>query len=161
MEQNDLYPSIEVKQQLEKYATLVPMTNAEFIVHFEEVHPGKKDCNCCPDERYGCGWYNAQYPYWTETKAIATVNAVYDIIKLYYPPEPQCSDGTGTCSTMADCDCSKRRNLLKGEAKQIGGGGNAQQYLRRLPPKTWPTPVCNLSSYHMLMAFHCTYKFLM
>ena len=242
MEQNDLYPSIVVKQQLEKYATLVPMTNAEFIVHFEEVHPGKKDCDCCPDERYGCGWYNAQYPSWTETKANATVNAVYDIIELYYPPEPtssptsaptnavscelsdiifllpvhtvrillnfnsshdsfkptmnptssptksplplvvpnpspgQCSDGTGTCSTMADCDCSRRRKLLKGEAKQIGGRRNTQQYLRRLP-KTWPTPppsppttplpvsptnpVCNLSSYHMLMAFHCTYKFLM
>ena len=242
MEQNDLYPSIEVKQQLEKYATLVPMTNAEFIVHFEEVHPGKKDCDCCPDERYGCGWYNAQYPSWTETKANATVNAVYDIIELYYPPEPtssptsaptnavscelsdiifllpvhtvrillnfnsshdsfkptmnptssptksplplvvpnpspgQCSDGTGTCSTMADCYCSRPRKLLKGEAKQIGGRRNTQQYLRRLP-KTWPTPppsppttplpvsptnpVCNLSSYHMLMAFHCTYKFLM
>ena len=88
------------------------------------------------------------------------------------PVSGQCSDGTGTtCSTMDDCGCSGQRKLLKGEAKQLGGRRNTQQYLRRLP-KTWPTPpptpppvsptnpVC-LSSNHVLMSFQCTYKFLM
>ena len=42
-----LHPSTAIREQLERYATIVPMTQADFITHFEEVWPGKKDCNCC------------------------------------------------------------------------------------------------------------------
>ena len=112
MEQNGLYPSIVVKQQLEYYATIVPMTKNDFIVHFEEVHPGKKDCSsCCPDERYGCGWYNAQYLLWSETEANAAVNAVHDIIELYYPPEPT-SSPTSAPTNAVSCELSYIMFLL-------------------------------------------------
>mmetsp|Transcript_7548 Transcript_7548/g.10987 ORF Transcript_7548/g.10987 Transcript_7548/m.10987 type:complete len:1119 (+) Transcript_7548:40-3396(+) len=85
LENAGLFPSETLRQHLVDYAALVPFTRQDFINHFNEVYPGKKDCNCCESPNYGCGWYNANYNDWDETKAAATIDSLRNILNLYYP----------------------------------------------------------------------------
>jgi hypothetical protein len=100
MEASNLFPSQALKEELQRYATLIPPNQAALIQHFERVWPGKKDVPlcyvdssgpCCEDERYGCGWYNENYPLWNEALALETESALNDIITTYWGSEVSCS----------------------------------------------------------------------
>ena len=100
MESRSLFPSLTLKTAIERYATLVPVNQTDFIDHFDEVYPGKRDDSGCNSPLYGCGWYNEWYPQWNENLATATINAVQGIVDLYWTgPAP--TPGPTAAPTLA------------------------------------------------------------
>ena len=111
MEASNLFPSQALKGELERYATLIPPTQEAFIQHFERVWPGKKDVplcsddasvSCCDDQRFGCGWYNANYPSWNEQVALETASALNDIIVTYWGSQVSCTSAA-QCLHLVPC----------------------------------------------------------
>ena len=84
MSQNDLCRSLDIKAQLERYATLVPVTQEAFTDHYDAIWPGKRGTSGCDNSNFGCGWYETRYGQWTETLAAQSVAAVQGIIARYY-----------------------------------------------------------------------------
>ena len=104
MESYGLYRSAKVKAQIERYASIVPMDQAAFIAHFDEVWPGKRDvASGCGSILYGCGWYNFWYPKWNTTLALQTVVAVEAIVNLYWPEGDAPSSSPTSLPTPAPC----------------------------------------------------------
>jgi hypothetical protein len=111
MDENGLNPSEAVEQQLLRHATIVPVTQQDFIDHFNEVLPGTKDCDsCCPSEIYGCGWYNVWYPKWSETTSADAIATTMNIVELYFPrplpsSEPSAIPSKGPSPAPAPVPC--------------------------------------------------------
>ena len=114
MDAAGLSPSATVLAEMQRYADLIPKTQADFIAHFERVWPGMKDAplcsvnpsvTCCASELYGCGWYNKNYPLWTEALATATESALNDIIVTYWGD--QVSISTAQC-IFSSCNCAEQ-----------------------------------------------------
>lgn len=112
MEAANLFPSQALKEELQRYATLIPPNQAAFIKHFDRVWPGKRDVplcsddpsgSCCEDERFGCGWYNKHYPLWDEPVAIETEKALNDIIVTYWGIQVSCSTSAEQCFRFVVC----------------------------------------------------------
>ena len=104
MESYGLYRSAKVKAQIERYASIVPVDQAAFIAHFDEVWPGKRDVTSgCGSILYGCGWYNYWYPKWNTTLALQTVAAVEAIVNLYWPAGDVPSSSPTSLPTPAPC----------------------------------------------------------
>lgn len=102
----NLQPSDLVRDQIERYATIVPMNQTAFEEYFNETWPGKykpswtnETVNGCPSELYGCGWYNYWYPLWNETLATAAVDAALAIVDKYWPPQTTVQPDTTTTTT--------------------------------------------------------------
>ena len=71
-----------IRDQLLRYAGIVPMTNTDFNAHFDEVYPGRPSGGN-PD--YGKGWYNARKNTWNETHSAQIVTAIQALLDTYYP----------------------------------------------------------------------------
>jgi len=86
----DLPLSAKVYDLLNRYITLIPMDNTEFIDYFKEVWPGKYQCNC-GNPLYAYGWYNVWAEKYNTTHATKAVSAGTDVVNKYFI----CEDATG------------------------------------------------------------------
>ncbi len=75
-------PSGQIYDMLKHYRTIIPMNNREFLDHANTIFPdGIREAH--PD--YGVGWYYVWAPKYNEAHGKAAVNALDDIINLYFP----------------------------------------------------------------------------
>ena len=82
MTREGIQPSAEIYDMLQHYRTIIPMDNKEFRDHASTIYPGGlTEGN--PD--YGVGWYYVWAPKYNETHGEAAVQALDDIINLYFP----------------------------------------------------------------------------
>lgn len=109
MDAAGLSPSATVLAEMQRYKNLIPKTQTEFIAHFDRVWPGMRDvplCSvnpsvtCCASELYGCGWYNANYPLWTEALADQTEAALNVIITTYWGDQVSISAAAMYCFVL-------------------------------------------------------------
>ncbi|MBK9981014.1 MAG: hypothetical protein IPP15_01085 [Saprospiraceae bacterium] len=79
----DLKPSKLICDRLTHYQSIIPRNNAEFEVHAKAFFGGSVPAGGDPD--YGSGWYNVWLPLYNETHGTMAVEAMQNIIDLYFP----------------------------------------------------------------------------
>jgi len=83
IEAEDLQPSKLVCDRLTHYQSIIPRNNAEFVEHANAFFGGSVPPGGNPD--YGSGWYNVWLPLYDESHGDLAVQAMQDIIDLYFP----------------------------------------------------------------------------
>jgi len=83
IEADDLRPSKLICDRLTHYQSIIPLDNAAFEAHAKAFFGGSVPSGGDPD--YGSGWYNVWLPMYNETHGAMAVQAMQDIIDLYYP----------------------------------------------------------------------------
>ena len=78
-----LSPSKLICDRLEHYKSIIPQDNAEFQIHANAFFGGSVPPGGDPD--YGSGWYNIWLPLYDETHGALAIQAMEDIIDLYFP----------------------------------------------------------------------------
>ena len=78
-----LSPSKLICERLEHYKSIIPKDNAEFQIHANAFFGGSVPPGGDPD--YGSGWYNIWLPLYDETHGALAIQAMEDIINLYFP----------------------------------------------------------------------------
>lgn len=85
IQKEGLQPSPEIMERLKYYKTIIPMNNEAFSTHSKRVYPrGLKNPK---SPLYGTGWYQAQLPEYNEACGTAAVDALQDVIEIYFPME--------------------------------------------------------------------------
>jgi hypothetical protein len=79
----DLQPSKLICDRLTHYQSIIPLDNAQFAEHANAFFGGSVPPGGDPD--YGSGWYNVWLPLYNETHGVEAVQAMQDIIDLYFP----------------------------------------------------------------------------
>ena len=83
IEAGDLQPSKLICDRLTHYQSIIPRNNAEFAEHANAFFGGSVPPGGHPD--YGSGWYNIWLPLYDESHGALAVQAMQDIIDLYFP----------------------------------------------------------------------------
>ena len=83
IEAENLQPSKLICDRLTHYQSIIPLDNAQFVEHANTFFGGSVPAGGDPD--YGSGWYNIWLPMYNETHGAAAVQAMQDIIDLYFP----------------------------------------------------------------------------
>jgi hypothetical protein len=78
-----LEPSKLICDRLAHYQSIIPLNNAEFTAHANAFFGGSVPAGGHPD--YGSGWYNIWLPMYDESHGTLAVEAMQDIIDLYFP----------------------------------------------------------------------------
>lgn len=79
----NLQPSKLICDRLTHYQSIIPLDNAQFETHAKAFFGGSVPAGGDPD--YGSGWYNVWLPLYNETHGALGLQAMQDIIDLYYP----------------------------------------------------------------------------
>ncbi len=79
----NLQPSKLICDRLTHYQSIIPLDNAQFAEHANAFFGGSVPPGGDPD--YGSGWYNVWLPLYNETHGVEAVQAMQDIIDLYFP----------------------------------------------------------------------------
>ncbi len=79
----NLQPSKLICDRLTHYQSIIPLDNAQFAEHANAFFGGSVPAGGDPD--YGSGWYNVWLPQYNETHGAQAVQAMQDIIDLYFP----------------------------------------------------------------------------
>lgn len=79
----NLMPSKLICDRLTHYQSIIPLDNAAFRDHANTFFGGSVPAGGDPD--YGSGWYNIWLPMYNETHGTQAVEAMQDIIDLYFP----------------------------------------------------------------------------
>lgn len=77
-----LQPSKLICDRLTHYQDIIPRNNAEFVEHANAFFGGSVPAGGDPD--YGSGWYNIWLPIYDESHGALAVQAMQDIIDLYF-----------------------------------------------------------------------------
>ena len=80
---DNLEPSKLICDRLTHYQSIIPLDNAEFTQHANAFFGGSVPAGGDPD--YGSGWYNVWLPLYDETHGTQALQAMQDIIDLYFP----------------------------------------------------------------------------
>jgi hypothetical protein len=83
IEAEDLQHSKLICDRLTHYQSIIPLDNAAFEEHAKAFFGGSVPPGGDPD--YGSGWYNVWLPLYDETHGALAVQAMQDIIDLYFP----------------------------------------------------------------------------
>lgn len=83
IEAENLQPSKLICDRLAHYQSIIPLDNAQFEAHANAFFGGSVPQGGDPD--YGSGWYNVWLPLYNETHGAAALQAMQDIIDLYFP----------------------------------------------------------------------------
>lgn len=83
IEAENLQPSKLICDRLTHYQSIIPLDNAQFEQHAKAFFGGSVPAGGDPD--YGSGWYNVWLPLYNETHGAQAVQAMQDIIDLYFP----------------------------------------------------------------------------
>ncbi|MCU0695995.1 MAG: M60 family metallopeptidase [Myxococcaceae bacterium] len=77
-----LTPSPLIRTLLERYLTLIPRTNAEFL-----AAAGMRGLNCSPNDspHYGCGWWAIWRARYGSAEGMLAQSSLRSIIQRYYP----------------------------------------------------------------------------
>lgn len=78
-----LQPSKLICDRLTHYQSIIPLDNAAFVAHAKAFFGGSVPSGGDPD--YGSGWYNVWMPLYNETHGMLALEAMQDIIDLYFP----------------------------------------------------------------------------
>lgn len=78
-----LLPSKLICDRLLHYKSIIPQNNDEFRTHAMAFFGGQVPSGGDPD--YGSGWYNLWLPQYNETHGALALQAMQDIIYLYFP----------------------------------------------------------------------------
>lgn len=88
IQENELPKCPKIFNLLSTYGSIIPMSNAEFIDHFDEVWPGKVGATDCDSPLFGCGWYNEWRNVYNETHGSAAFDQIQNLLDKYFGSQP-------------------------------------------------------------------------
>jgi hypothetical protein len=83
MTERGIGASQAVRNHIERYKTVAPKNNADFIAHYRRLHPN--GCDPGYDPSWGCGWYEVWKNQFNEGHAAQIQAKIQHVISLYYP----------------------------------------------------------------------------